>query len=198
MAAGEEDALLVGVGLDEADVVAVPPHPTSARANETATRFNARWAGWALFMVLPIETLCAAEAGELRLEESNRPYTWGEPQPLGRRQVVRQRTLDPPHVGSNPTAPAIAFNRGRATTGNSSNRKEAGWLELYVPEVGTLQSLSSARGNQGALVIHWHEQVCPIPFQWIQVWKGRVDSLAREAALAVNRPAATRYCEDPK
>ena len=54
MAAGEEDALLVAVGLDEADVVAVPPHPTSANANETATRSDARRARLAVFMVSPI------------------------------------------------------------------------------------------------------------------------------------------------
>jgi len=54
LAAGEEDALLVGVGLDEADVVAVPPHPTSANANETATRFDAPRARLAVFMVSPI------------------------------------------------------------------------------------------------------------------------------------------------
>jgi hypothetical protein len=44
VAAGEEDALLVAVGLDEADVTAVPPQPTSANANETAMRFDARCA----------------------------------------------------------------------------------------------------------------------------------------------------------
>jgi len=54
VAPGEEDALLVAVGLDEADVVAVPPHPTSANANETATRFDARQARLAVFMVSPI------------------------------------------------------------------------------------------------------------------------------------------------
>jgi hypothetical protein len=54
VAVGEEDALLVAVGLDEADVVAMPPHPTSANPNETATRIDARRARLAIFMVSPI------------------------------------------------------------------------------------------------------------------------------------------------
>src|SRR5437660_3997801 len=86
------------------------------------------------------------------LDERERPYTVGEPEPLGRRQVVRQRTLDPPYVGSNPTAPAIAIDA------RGPNRQvielEGSRLARASPSGGeAFQRLPSARRKRGILLL---------------------------------------------
>src|SRR6266480_343496 len=51
VAVGDEEALVVGVGVDETNALEVGPHPTSATANEKATTMDARFAKGAVFMV---------------------------------------------------------------------------------------------------------------------------------------------------
>jgi len=50
VAVGEEEALGVAVGLDAPNVVELPPHPTSIKANETAMIRAARLVTWDVFM----------------------------------------------------------------------------------------------------------------------------------------------------
>jgi len=56
VAVGEEEALGVAVGLDAPNVVEVPPHPTSVKANETAMIRAARLVTWDVFMFSSIQT----------------------------------------------------------------------------------------------------------------------------------------------
>ena len=51
VAVGDEEALVVGVALDETNTLDVGPHPTSATANEKATTTDARFAKEAVFMI---------------------------------------------------------------------------------------------------------------------------------------------------
>jgi hypothetical protein len=48
---GDEEALVVGVGVDETNALDVGPHPTSATANEKATTIDTRFAQEAVFMI---------------------------------------------------------------------------------------------------------------------------------------------------
>jgi len=50
VAVGEEEALVVAVGLDAPNVVVLAPHPTRVNANETAMTRAARLVTWAVFM----------------------------------------------------------------------------------------------------------------------------------------------------
>ena len=54
VAVGEKEALVVGVGADETNVLDVGPHPASATANEKATATDALFAKDGVFMVSPI------------------------------------------------------------------------------------------------------------------------------------------------
>jgi len=50
VAVGEEEALVVAVGLDAPNVVEFAPHPTSVNANERAMIRAGRLVTWAVFM----------------------------------------------------------------------------------------------------------------------------------------------------
>jgi hypothetical protein len=54
VAVGDGEALLVGVGLDEPDVLAAGPHPTSTTANDKTTIEAALYVPKAVFMISPI------------------------------------------------------------------------------------------------------------------------------------------------
>jgi hypothetical protein len=53
VAVGDGEALVVGVGLDEPDVLAVGPHPTNIAANDKTTIKAALWVALAVFMLSP-------------------------------------------------------------------------------------------------------------------------------------------------
>jgi hypothetical protein len=51
VAVGDEEAPVVGVGVDETNALDVGPHPTNVTANEKAKTIDARFAQEAVFMI---------------------------------------------------------------------------------------------------------------------------------------------------
>src|ERR1700682_1625151 len=70
----------------------------------------------------------------------DRPYTVGEPEPLGRRQVVRQRTLDPPFPRFESWRPShrLQWDKSRAWRGGA-----LALVRVGLPQFGSGRSLTT-------------------------------------------------------